>query len=129
MCGYREDGYVALLSVLIVGAVAVAVGTMLLMIGLDSQRAALVTQRSLQARGLASTCAEDALQQIHDDTSYTGNNTLNLGQGSCTYTVTNTGGANRTIAASGTVGTVVRRASLSITIGSTITITSWQEVQ
>lgn len=124
-----ERGYVALLAVLIVGAVSSAIGLTLLMTGVDSQRGAYVTQRSLQARGLASTCAEEALQVVHDDTSYTGTGNLNLGQGSCSYTVTNTGGANRTITASATVNTVVRRVSLSITIGSTITVTSWQEVQ
>jgi hypothetical protein len=124
-----ERGYVALLAVLIVGAASTAVAVALLTIGVDSQRSALVAMRAVQARGLASTCAEEALQEIHDATSYTGTNTLNLGQGSCTYTVTNAGGVNRTITASGTVDTVVRRVALSISVGSTITVTSWQEVQ
>lgn len=124
-----EHGYVALLAVLIIGAVSTAVGLALLMAGVDGQRSAYVLQRSQQARGLLHTCAEEALQVIHDTTTYTGTNNLNLGQGSCTYTVTNTGGSNRTITVSATVNTVVRRAEVYVTIGaSSISVTSWKEV-
>jgi hypothetical protein len=125
----QASGYVALIAVLIVGAVSVAVSLALLTIGTDSQRAALVEQQSKQARTLAVTCSEEALQQIHDTTTFTGTNNLSLGQGSCTYTVSNTGGNTRSIATSATVGSVVRKIQLYVTIGtSSISITSWQEV-
>lgn len=124
-----QNGYVALLGVLIIGAVSTAVGLALLMAGVDGQRGAYVLQRSHQARGLLQACAEEALQVVHDDTNYTGTNNLNLGQGSCTYTVANTGGSNRTITVSATVNSVVRRAEVYVTIGaSSISITSWKEV-
>lgn len=125
----NENGYVALLSVLIVGAAATAIALTLLLTGTDSQKSSLVTQRSMQARSLATACAEEALQQMHDDTAFTGTDTLNIGQGSCTYTVTNTGGTNRIIDASGTVGDVVRKIQVYATIETlSISITSWQEV-
>lgn len=125
----RERGYVALLAVLISGAVATSIGLALLLAGVDGQRSAYVTQRSVQARGLMSACAEEALQAIYDNTGFTGSGNLNLGQGSCTYTVTNTGGSNRTITVSGTVNAVVRRAEVYVTIGAlSISITSWKEV-
>lgn len=124
-----QSGYVALLSVLILGAVAASVGIALLVSGTDSQRASLVEQRSKQARSLAVACAQEALQVVHDTTTYTGTNNLTLGQGSCTYTVTDTGGSNRTITASGTVGNVVKKVQVYVTIGSSsISVTSWQEV-
>lgn len=124
-----EKGYVALLSVLVLGAVATAAAIAMLVAGADSQREALVSQRSSQARGLVDACVEEALQQIHDNTAFTGTNNLALGQGSCTYTVTNTGAATRTISANSTVGSVVRKVTVYVTIGaSTISITSWQEV-
>lgn len=127
---YRmQSGYVALIAVLLVGSASLAIGLALLMTAVDSQRSTLVEQRSIQARNIASACTEEALQQIHDDTAFTGSNNLNIANGSCSYTVTNTGGSNRTITASGTVDTVVRRMQLTITIGvSTITINTWQEV-
>jgi hypothetical protein len=127
--GRSQSGYVALMSVLIVGAAAVAIATALLLTATDSQRATIINQQSAQARSLAASCGEEALQQIHDNTSFTGTNNFSLGAGSCTYTVTNTGGSNRTVTASGTVGTTVRRIQITLTIGATnITINTWQEV-
>lgn len=125
----NQQGYVALLSVLVLGAVATAVAIALLVVGADSQREALVTQQSIQARGLVDACAEEALQQIHDNAAFTGTNTISLGQGVCSYTVANTGPSTRTITANSNVGGVVRKVAVYVTIGSsTISVTSWQEV-
>ncbi len=125
----NEQGYVALLSVLVVGSVATAIATTLLLLGADSQRETLVTQQSVQARGLADACAEEALQQLHDTTSFTGSNNLTLGTGTCTYTVTSTGSTTRTITSTATVGNVVRKVAVYVTMSSSsISITSWQEV-
>ncbi len=124
-----QKGYVALLAVLIIGAASLAISLALLTAGADSQRGTLVTQQSAQARSLASSCAEEALEQMHDNTAFTGTNSLLLGQGSCSYTVTNTGGTGRIIDVTGTVNSVVRRAKIYVTISaSSISITSWQEV-
>jgi len=125
----KQRGYVALISVLIVGSAALAIAVGLLIGGTDSQRATAVTQHATQARALASACGEEALQKIHDNTSFTGTNGLALGQGTCSYTVTDTGGNTRTVDATGTVSTNVRKIKVYVTIGaSSISITSWQEV-
>lgn len=124
-----EAGYVALIAVLVMGAVATSVGVTLLLTGTDSQRSSLIDQQSKQARAYATACAEEALQLMHDTTTYTGTNNLTFSLGSCTYTVTNTGGSARTILATGTVGNVVKKVQVYATIGaSSISITSWQEV-
>jgi hypothetical protein len=124
-----QRGYVALISVLIVGAVSLVAALGILTSGTESQRSTLVMQQSTQAQGLASACAEESLQVIHDNTAYTGTNSLALGVGSCAYTVTNTGGQNRVIDTTGTVNTVVRKLKVYVTITATsITVTSWQEV-
>ena len=124
-----EGGYIALLAVIIAGAAAMAIALVLLSTGADSQRAALVQQQSIQARQLASACAEEALQIVHDNAGYTGNGSLNLGAGTCTYSVANTGGSNRMVTVTGTVGSVVRKQTVYATIGSSsISVTSWQEV-
>jgi len=124
-----ESGYVALLAVLIVGAVATAIALVLLTSGADSQRSALVGQQSKQARALAVACAEEALQQIHDNIAFSKANTISLGQGNCTYTVAVTAPTTRSITVSATVGNVVKKIQLYATIGtSSISITSWQEV-
>lgn len=126
---FRQDGYIALLSVLILGAVATSVGLALLLSGVDSQRSALIEQQSKQARASAIACAEEALQIIHDNTTYTGTNNLTLSSVACTYTVTNNGGTSRTVVANGTAGNVVKKVQVYVTIGaSSISVTSWQEV-
>ncbi|HEX8762982.1 MAG TPA: hypothetical protein VF733_04475 [Candidatus Saccharimonadales bacterium] len=125
----QQNGYVALLAVLIIGAASLAVGIALLTTGTDSQRTTLVIQQSAQARGLANACAEEALQQIHDSTAFTGTNSMSLGQGSCSYTVTSTGASTRTIDTTGTVNSVVKKLKVYVTISSSsLSITSWQEV-
>lgn len=124
-----SDGYVVLIAVLVSGAAALAISLALLLAGADAQRSILIEQQSAQARSLAQACAEEALQQMHDNTAFTGTSSLSLGQGSCTYTVSVVSGSNRSIATSATVGNVVRKIQVYATIGaSSISVTSWQEV-
>lgn len=125
----KTDGYVALIAVLIVGAASTAIALTLLLTGVDSQRSVLAEQQNTQARQLANACAEEALQIIHDSTSYTGTANLTLSTGTCSYTVTSTGTSTRTISTSATINNMVRRTTVYVTIGaSNISITSWQEV-
>lgn len=126
----QQSGYIALMAILIIGAAAVAISLALLSTSTDIQRSTLVQQQSKQARGLAVACAQEALQQVHDSTTYTGTTSISpIGQGNCSYTVTNTGATTRTILATGTVGNIVRKIQVYVTIGSSsISITSWQEV-
>jgi len=124
-----NKGFLVLLSILIVSAVGVSIATSLLLLGVGSQRTSFAIEQSSQAMALADACAEDALEQIRKDSSYTGTVTLSLGQGTCTYTISNGGGENRTINASSTVGTIIRRVQVSIDqINPSINASSWQEV-
>lgn len=124
-----ESGYIALLAVLVVGAAAAAIGVTLLTTGIDSQRSGIIEQQSKQARSLAVACAEEAMQQIHDNTAFAGSNNLTMGQGNCTYFVTVTSSTASTVTTSGTVGNVVKKIRVYVTIGtSSISITSWQEI-
>ncbi len=125
----QHPGYIALISVLILGAVGTAVAISLVLLGLGSSRSSFTLTQSNQTKALVNACMEEALQQIRDATPFTGTGSLSLGQGSCTYTVTSQGGQNRTIIATGTVGTIVRKVkSIITTIHPDITISSWQEV-
>lgn len=124
-----KRGYITLISVMVVGAVGVALTTSLILLGLGSSRTSFAVEQSNQAKGLADACADEALQQIRDLTSYSGTGGFSLGQGTCTYNVTNTGGQTRTVTSVGTVGTIVRKASVLVNaINPQILLTSWQEV-
>lgn len=122
-------GYITLISVLVVGAMGVAIATSLLLLGLGSSRTSFAIQQSNQAKALGNACAEEAMQQIRSSTAYTGSGNLSLGQGTCTYTVVNTGGSSRTVSSTGTVGTIVRKVKVLITaINPRIVVSTWQEV-
>ena len=124
-----QKGYIALITVLVTGAVGVAIAVSLLLLGLASSRTSFALEQSNQAKALANACSEEALQQIRDSTSFTGTGTLSLGLGTCSYTVTSQGGQNRTATSTGTVGTILRKVKIIIdTINPSINVTSWQEV-
>ena len=124
-----NSGFITLISVLVVGAVGMAITVSLLLLGLGNSRTGFAVQQSYQAKALASACAEEGLEKIRGTSSYTGTGTLSLGQGSCAYTVTSQGGQNRTITATGTVGTVIRKTKAIVSgIGLLITLSSWQEM-
>ena len=125
-----QSGYIALISVLIIGAVSVTIATALLITGADAQQENLARQQSMKARQAAAGCVEEALQQIHDSTAFVATNTsVAVNDTTCLYTVTNTGSSTRTITASSTVGSVVRKIQAYVTINaSSLSISSWQEM-
>jgi len=117
------------MSVLVVGAIAVAMTASLLLLGVGNSRTSFAVEQSNQAKALANACAEEALEQIRSSVSFTGSGNLSFGQGTCTYTVTSQGGQNRTVVVSGTVGTIKRKVEIIISsITPTITPVTWQEV-
>lgn len=124
-----KEGFVTLLFVLIVFAVSAAISGSLLLSGVASSRNSFSLNESDQAKALADACAERGLETIREDNGYTGTTNLSLGSGACSYTVSNTGGSTRTVAATGTAGTVVRKVRISVSqILPQISISSWQEV-
>ena len=125
----HDRGAVLLLSLLVFTAVGMAIIASLLLFGVAQVETSFAREQSGQAKGLADACTEEALQQIRDSTSFSGLGTLTLGEGTCTYIVTNLGGSNREIEATGTVDTIVRKVFVSIdTINPSINVTSWREV-
>jgi hypothetical protein len=125
----NQGGYITLLAVLILGAVGVSITISILLLSTDASRTAFTLEQSKQSRALANTCAEEALQRVRRVTAYTGTANITLGKGSCSYSITNTGGENRTINASSSVDTVVRKEQIFLNqINPSINITSWQEI-
>lgn len=125
----KRNGFVTLLSVLVTSAVGVALTLSVILLGVGSSRTSFAITQSNQAKALANACAEEAMQKIRDLSSFAETGNLTLGQGTCSYAVTNQGGEDRTITASGVVGTITRKVKIIIDmINPTIRIVSWQEV-
>lgn len=123
------SGYIALVSVIVVGAVGVAIVVSLLLLGLGSMRTSFADAQGGIARSYANSCAEEALQKINENTSFTGTSSISFSSGTCNYSVQNTGGSNRNVEVTGTVGTIVRKVKITINaVSPLIGISSWQEV-
>lgn len=124
----QQEGYIILLSVMIIGAISATIAVSLLSLGINSTKTSLTMQQAAQARMMANTCVDLALIEIYNNNLYTGSNTTTTSDGTCTYTVIDTGGSNRTINSSSTVGVVVRKSQVYVDSFSPINVTSWQEV-
>lgn len=125
----HKKGFITLLSVLIIGAVGVSIAVSLLLMGIDASKSTIIRTRSEQAKGLANACAESGLQHIRNTTSYTGTTLLTIEPGTCSYTITNTGGQSRKIESTGTVETTVRKVRVLINqINPSISVSSWEEL-
>lgn len=124
----QSKGFIALISVLVVGAIVIAIALSLLLLGIGNSRTSFAIEQSYQAKSLANACVEEALQKIRDSTPFTGGGNLAFGRGACAYTVTSQGAQNRTIIASGAVGTIIRKVKVIINkINPDIIVVSWQE--
>ena len=125
----KPKGYITLISLIVVGAVATAVTLSLILLGLGSSRSSLSNQQGSSANWLAHACAEEALQEIRNNSNYSGNDSMAFSTGSCSYTVTQGRGEERSIQAVGNEGSVTRRVEVSVSgIEPEIIINLWQEV-
>ena len=122
------NGYAILLAVLILSAASLVVVTSLLIWGFYFNKTSLDLEKSKQAMGLADACAEAALQEIRDDDTYVGTDTITLGEGDCEYSVSGTS-PNKTIEAFGTSDMTIRKVQIIMDqINPQINVSSWQEV-
>ncbi len=92
-----KEGYIALISVILMSALGLAIMLSVVAAGVDATRTDFSLQQSGGARSLASSCAEEALQRVAETgtTSSVGN--LVIASGTCMYTITSTNGQNITM--------------------------------
>lgn len=126
----NRRGYIFLLSVIMIGAIATATLSSLLMIGVGSMQIGFTVRQSEQARSLAQTCAERALRALWEDTSYAGIEALTFSEGQCDILrVGGSGNENRSVCAEGRVGSTVRRYEILLEqVLPSIQVSAWREV-
>lgn len=101
-----RNGYVFLVSMLVIGTIAAAASVTLLLLGWTAEQNGELHVQSAQSGELASTCVERAVHKLQLDLSYAGNETISDTQpfGTCKiYNVGGTVGSNfdRTICVQG----------------------------
>lgn len=128
-CYNKKDGYIVLVTVLILGAVGLSIAISIILLGLGQSRSSASLDQLNQAKALANACVEEALQQIRDLDTYEGSGELTIGNGTCGFTVINQGSDNREVQATGTIGKISRKIKVIVdNISPEINISSWQEV-
>lgn len=137
MSNKKQPGYVALITVLVVGAVFLVVALSLLTTGIYSGKTSLTEGHSVQARSAANACSEIALGAIQANitlsTPYTFSIILDPALNiRCNYTISGTS-PNFTIVSEGRAGQngdIVKRNTIFLNrVGPTLNISSWEEVR
>lgn len=125
-----RPAYVFLLTVLVIGAIASAAATSLVLLGIARQQNSLTASQSAQALEFARTCAERALRSLRADLSYDGGQTATFSEGSCVIRhLAGGGNTHRAICTEGRSGYAVRRLQVSVQrVLPTTRISSWNEV-
>jgi len=124
-----NQGFITIIGVLVAGFIALAISSAVLFFGVGFSGSVLSIQQAYQAKGLARACADLGLLQIHNNITYTGSGNLTLGAGTCTYTVTSSGGSNCKVISSGVVSSVTKRIEITTSaLSPKIVISSWQDV-
>ncbi len=133
----KHPGFIALITVIAVGAVGLTIAIVLLLSGVGTSRTSLSVSQSAQAKGAANACAELALGAIQANitiatpvtANYVVDSSLNI---NCSYTLSGTS-PNYIISSIGTAGSnsnVTRRVNITLNrVGPNLNISSWQEGQ
>lgn len=88
-----KQGYVALITVLLVMFSVVAVGITVTLLSANGLVMSILNDHGTRAYYVADSCAHESLLQLkRTGLAYVGNHSMNIGTDSCTITVTNTSG-------------------------------------
>jgi len=122
----EKQGFIALVAILIILAVALLVGVSVILLAVSESAMSLQKTQSSQAYYLAILCSEDALMKLKEDTNYSGNETVSVTKGSCQILPVE---GNWTIKILADYSNQVRKIKIAVSqINPAMVIDSWQEV-
>jgi hypothetical protein len=126
----NQKGFIALTSILIISTVALAVSVSISLLGVGEAKSSLDFKKGQETLKIAEGCIEEALIRIRNDDTYTGGS-LNVGDGSCTISVSGTG-SDRTVDVTATISgsslDYIKRIQITTKIiGNSINILTWTE--
>lgn len=130
MFSAHRSGYIFLLSVLVIGAVAAASASSLILLGISGQQSSLTVIQSYQAMEFAQSCADQAILALKSDLTYDGGVSVYYTEGSCSIRhMSGNGNRDRGICIEGRSGPSVRRLEVDVEqVLPTTLIRSWTEV-
>lgn len=126
----NAGGYVALISVLLLGALLLIIGLGSSLRGISAGEASLGVELSSEALLLADACAEEAIIRLRSDFGYAGGETILIGGSDpCTVvSVSGSGATDRSVIAEADVNGWKRRVHVQISsLSPVLTVLSWSE--
>ena len=119
-------GFIALITVLTILAIVLMIGLSISFLSIGEASMSLQKSQSSQAYYLANLCVENALMRLKENSSYLGDETINIENGSCHILPIE---GNWTVKISANFQNQVRKIVIMISqISPEIIIDSWQEV-
>lgn len=125
----KKNGFSTLLIVILMGSVAISLVLAISISNYQGVKSGISDKDSSKSKALINACGEISLEAIRENNSFTGTSTVLLDGNNCTYIVSNTGGNNRTIIASGYFDSIFRKIEIHTSAFNPLVISSWQEIQ
>lgn len=123
----NKHGYIALSTVLVIGAVVTLVGTSVTLLTISDAQTALGEKRKEEAIHFVESCIEDILLVLNEENTIP-TPTVVLPEGTCTVTIDSQVGNSWTFTVTGTQNQHTKTIQVSATRGSTVDITRWKEL-
>lgn len=124
-----NEGYIALLSVIVIGMVGASIMLSIIFSGIGALKTDIALQHGSQARLAANACGEEALQMILETGTTSSSGGFAVASGTCSYVITSVGGENITINATGLISSLTNKIKVIIaTTSPSIVLSSWEEV-
>ena len=119
----KQQGYIALIALLVVAAAGLTIGLSVSLRGIDEVQLSFGTSQAARARSAASACLEEGLERLRRSWADF-STTLSVNGNSCIITVTTTVGS-ATAVATGTTG--IYNHTIQAVVGTDLSVTAWQE--
>lgn len=121
-----KRGFVAITSVLVISAVALATVSTVMLLGVGEMLGSFAGMKGEESLQLVEGCVEDALLKIHGNSAWAGG-PLNPPEGDCLVTI-NSGNPNWDITVAATSGDYQRKVRVVFGRGTSLVISSWEEI-
>ncbi|MDQ5952622.1 MAG: hypothetical protein QG626_751 [Patescibacteria group bacterium] len=125
----NTEGYIALMSVLVLSVIGVAIMSAALVLGANESRLSEFVDEAMRTQVVTDVCVEEALQVVKDAGACidTGGEVA-LGDATCTYVASGSGGSTCDVQVTSTVGDISRSAHVTVTSSETgLELLSWEE--
>lgn len=122
----KQKGFIAITTVLIVSALTLMIGISISLGSISEIKMGLQRSLSSQSYYLANLCAEQTLMKLKEDSNYSGDEIINVSNGSCTILPIE---GNWTIKVSAFSSGQIKKMKLVVSqINPEIIVDSWEEV-